>query len=80
MASPCRTKPSTKARQRGYAVMRHLFDLFDKLDLYYPYRDEDHYDYQKSVDYKGWKDWCNKYTPIDKRGGPTNPSRKRKKK
>ncbi len=73
-----REKPSSKARARGYAAMRHLFDLFDKLDLFYPYREEED-DLTGQVDYKGWKDWCNRYTPPDKRGGPTNPPRKRKK-
>ena len=64
-----RDKPSSKARAKGYAVMRQLFDLFDKLDLHYPYREED--DDLGSVDYKGWKDWCNKHTPPEKRGGPS---------
>lgn len=73
-----RDKPSSKARSRSYKAMRKLFDLLGDLDVVFPYDDIDEDDTLNNVDYKGWKDWANKHTPLDKRGGPAYPSRKRK--
>jgi hypothetical protein len=70
-----RDKPSTKARIKSYEHMRKLFDMLDKLVGYSPYRAYD--EMNPDIDFKGWKEWANKHTPPDKRGGPTNPYRKR---
>ena len=71
--SPVRDRPSTKARSISYAKMRRLFGVLEKLGITHPYGkyDDDDTD-DTSVDYKGWKEWTNKYTPPDKRGGPSN--------
>lgn len=73
-----RNKPSTKARAISYTHMRKLFDILDRLIGCSPYRKEDEDIADVEIDFKGWKEWANNHTPPDKRGGPTNPSRKRK--
>ena len=75
----CQTKltVSTKARKQSYYRMRNLFDFLYEFGITHPYHEHD--DYQIDIDYKGWKNWANKYTPPDKRGGPVQPvSNKRK--
>lgn len=67
MEKGLRDKPSSKARERSYVALRKLFNLLDKLMISHPwFRGDDDIEY----DYKGWKEWINKYTPQDKRGGP----------
>jgi hypothetical protein len=62
-----RDKPSTKARERSYEALRKLFNVLDKLMISHPwFRGEDE---EIEVDYKGWKEWVNKHTPPNKRGG-----------
>lgn len=60
-----RDKPSSKARERSYKAVRSLFNLFDLLMVSHPFLTDDY-------DYKGWRDWVNRHTPPDKRGGPSN--------
>lgn len=68
-----REKPSTKARKTSYFYMGKLWRVLDRFIGTNLYRgDED------DIDYKGWKDWANKHTPPDKRGGPANPVRRKR--
>jgi len=70
MEQKIRDKPSTKARQKSYAVLRQLFNILDVLMISHPlYTNEADF-----FDYRGWKEWVIKYTPPNKRGGP-NPKR-----
>lgn len=67
-----RVRPSTRARTISYSKMKRLFGLLEKLGITHPYGKYDDDTDDTSVDYKGWKEWTNKYTPPDKRGGPSN--------
>lgn len=68
--SRMRDKPSTKARERSYKAVRSLFHLLDVLMVSHPF-------YNDNYDYKGWKNWVVKYTPIDKRGGRSESGKKK---
>jgi hypothetical protein len=76
-----RTKPSTRARERSYVALRHLMNFLLKLNIAYydidmnTIRDDEFYDIDDiddGIDFLGWKQWANTYTPKDKRGGVGN--------
>ena len=48
-------------------ALRQLFNLLDKLMISHPWFQGD--DMDIDYDYKGWREWVNKHTPSDKRGG-----------
>lgn len=64
-----RDKPSSKARSVSHIRLRKLFNLLDMLLISHPWYTEEE---ARSIDYKGWRDWVNRHTPPDKRGGPSN--------
>ena len=64
-----RDKPSSKARAVSHLKVRKLFNLLDLLLISHPWYTEEE---NRSIDYKGWRDWVNRHTPPDKRGGPSN--------
>jgi hypothetical protein len=64
-----RDRPSTKARERSYIALCGLHNLLDMLMVSHPmFEDELNNIFP---DFKGWKAWVNKHTPLDKRGGPS---------
>lgn len=72
-----RLKPSSRAREIGYSKLRALFHILDMLMVSHPwFRGDEDYEY----DHNGWKEWINKYTPPTKRGGPSEPSKRRRQK
>jgi hypothetical protein len=77
-----REKPSSKAREQGYAVTHKLFDFLKKLIGYSPWHEDEEDDDLLQIDHQGWKRWVIKFTPPDKRGGPSEhkPKRRTKKK
>lgn len=65
-----RDKPSTRARERSYVALRRLMYLLWLLEISQNYYEGD--DETKQIDFLGWKQWANTYTPSNKRGGVGN--------
>lgn len=72
-----RLKPSSRAREIGYSKLRALFHILNMLMISHPWfrGNED-----IEIDHNGWKEWIINHTPPTKRGGPSEPSKRRKQK
>ena len=60
-----RSKPSSKAREVSYGYINRLFWFLDLLKILAPSNIE------HPISHKDLKDYVIRYTPPDKRGGPS---------